>query len=44
MTLAQTITVPSVAVSLLQIGNSGRQETDVFVSPPRTRSKRLASR
>jgi Rrf2 family transcriptional regulator, nitric oxide-sensitive transcriptional repressor len=44
MTLAQTITVPSVAMSLLHIGDSGRQEEGIVVSPPRTRSKRVASR
>ena len=44
MTLAQTITVPSVAMSLLHIDDSGRQEGGIVVSPPRARSKRVASR
>lgn len=44
MTLAQTITVPDVAVSLLNIGSRGRQDDGVAVSVPRARQKRVASR
>lgn len=44
MTLAQTITVPSVAVSLLHIGDSAPAEEGILVAPPRTRAKRVASR
>jgi Rrf2 family nitric oxide-sensitive transcriptional repressor len=43
MTLAQTITVPSVAVSLLQIG-SGREDVVVRVPPPGSRARKMASR
>ena len=43
MTLAQTITVPSVAVSLLQIG-SGREDVVVRVPPPGSRPRKIASR
>jgi hypothetical protein len=43
MTLAETITVPSVAVSLLQIG-SGREDVVVRVPPPGSRSRKMASR
>lgn len=43
MSLMQTITVPDVAISLLQIGSSSHQHDDVPVSPPKTRLKRLAS-
>ena len=44
MTLTQTITVPSVAVSLLQIGGSGRHYEGVSVAMPRARPKKVASR
>jgi len=44
MTLAQTITVPSVAVSLLRIGSSGRPGVSALVPAPRSRSKKLANR
>ena len=44
MSLAQTITVPDVAVSLLRIGSSGREDEGIPVAPPRTRTKRVASR
>jgi len=43
MTLAQTITVPSVAVSLLGIGAGERPDSAVVVSPPGRRPKRIAS-
>jgi hypothetical protein len=44
MTLAQTITVPSVAVSLLNIGSSGREDALIRMPLPGSRPRRLARR
>lgn len=44
MNLAQTITVPGVAVSLLNIRSTERQDGGASVAPPGPRPKRVASR